>query len=74
MNNGYGKDMSCFKTDSGKIICFYLTSIRSNIYFNIHSFSNNENYAFESNVDESKLFYKCIHFKEEIGVFASFYK
>ena len=71
---GYGKDLSCFKTISEKIICFYLTSINSKVYFNIHSFSNNENYAFESNDDETKLFYKCIHLKEEIGVFASFYK
>ena len=76
VEKGYNSGISCFKTDSEKIICFYLTKETNKIYFNKHKFdkdfSNDIIKRFECKYDIDQLYYKAIHFKDEIGVF-SFY-
>ena len=79
ISNGYGEDISCFTTSSEKIICFYLTKESDTIYFNLHKFNkddfSNENVTkYISNYYEEKFYYKCIHLKDNIGVFSSFYQ
>ena len=77
--NAYGKDISCFQTASGYIICFYLILTSNNKKnFYLHKFDNNlsneKTTTFETNYFVDKLFYKCIHLSGDIGIFSSYYK
>ena len=79
IQNGYGVDISCFSTTSEKIICFYLTEESNTRYFNLHKFnkddfSNEKVEKYPSNYYSDKFFLKCIHLKDNIGVFSSFYE
>ena len=66
---------SCFQTENKIIVCFYLNSNEYNIIRydedlsqiqDINKFENN------NNAQNQNPYYKCIHLKEEIGIF-SFY-
>ena len=68
--------ISCFETESKKIVCFYQNE--KNKKYNIltlnESFVNTSQsytYLMEAS-DEYNLFYKAIHLKEEIGAFIYF--
>ena len=82
-NNAYGNIVSCFETKNKLIICFYMTKtpiqIFPNNYINIINlnlikFNNNlldeKIHSLLLNLDDEKNFYKCIHLKEEVGIFA----
>ena len=75
-NNIVGTSISCFMTDSLNIICFYLFKVALYHYKII---------ALNQNLEEQKIlpldysipsdysyFFKCIHLKEDIGVFILF--
>ena len=74
---GCGKIMSSFLTQKGLIIVFFLTKSNNNIYYNIikyeADFSNPAGYKFQPYIDNEKIFFKCIHLKEEVGIFV-YYK
>ena len=64
--------LSCFQTEKQFIICFFLTS-KSN--FSIIAYDTNlekmNNFNISSKIICSKNpFYKCLHLKEEIGIFS----
>ena len=75
--NAYGEIVSCFQTDNELIICFYLTKDNNIVHYNIikydNDLTNDQVKTYESNIDDSSLFYKCIHLKGEVGIFASYY-
>ena len=67
--------VSCFQTKKKYIICFLLTSTKE---YKIFIFSSDNNLSHEyqlsiytnNNINSDEFpFYKCIHFKEEIGIF-----
>ena len=74
---GCGTIMSSFLTEKGLIIVFFLTKSDNNIYYNIRKyeadFSNPVEFKFQSYIDNDKIFFKCIHLKEEVGIFV-YYK
>ena len=73
-----GKIISCFETKESLILCFFQNkyfNFVSNIYDqNLNEISSN-NMIFYGNGNEQdeNIYLKCIHYKEEIGVF-SFYQ
>ena len=76
--------ISCFITKNQTIVCFYLTKIlstltqKNNVKYNIIAYDINLNQK-ENSISLSDYstinipFYRCIHLKEEVGVF-SYYK
>ena len=73
------KMVSCFETKKGKIVCLYedlkfsfriiqydekIENLEVNVTLSNEKFENFDDYYILS------IFYKCIHFKEEIGIFA----
>ena len=77
IEKGFGSEISCFKTTSEKIICFFLTNNNGkkfNVYRFDKNFENKVSETFTSNLNEDKLFIKCIHLKENVGVFSSFHQ
>ena len=73
--NVFGKIITCFQTYRKLLICFYL--IRTDkLYFNIRKygegFTDPIDYQIESNIDINAIYFKCIHLKDEIGVFSYF--
>ena len=75
IGNAFGKSVSCFVTDLNFIVCFYI-SFDGNYYFygTITSFDKDLNVLNHVNLPDvygnEYLFMKCIHLKEEIGIFA----
>ena len=75
MPNAYGYIVSCFQTEKEIFICFYLTKLEDKYYYNLlkvkEDLSNNVTYSFESTLtsDIDLNFYKCVHLKDEVGVF-----
>ena len=73
-SNGYGNTISCFESESQLIICFYMTLIDDNVFLNFVKYDINlENKIisdFQLNYIDEKIFFKSIHLKGEIGVFA----
>ena len=73
-----GIGMSCYKTSLEKIICFYLNQKNNAYYYNLHKFEIDFTspiiLRLDTNYYVDKIFYKCIHLKDEIGIFAYFYK
>ena len=69
INNGSG--LSCFQTEKQFIICFFLNqSINYFIkafYTNLTEIKNFNFYSKNTGVDDP--FYKCLHLKDEIGIF-----
>ena len=76
-DKAYGRQVSCFVTKAELIICFYLTKDINKVYFNFHKYDKNLSKekisTYASIIDDQNLFCKCIHLKEEIGIFASYY-
>ena len=68
--------ITCFETAQGKIICFYQDTSYQYIIQQYNSdldeeVSNNDfGYENNANVQNNQIFFKCIHFKNEIGIFA----
>ena len=75
--NAYGSQISCYQTAKGLLNCFYLTINDNVIFYNIvkyeNDFTDKINSTFESNILDEDSFMKCIHLKEEVGVFAYYY-
>ena len=72
------KMVSCFQTDSGKIVCFYRAKYEKNeelTYYTISTykccFSEDKSIQIEKSVN-STSFYKGIHLKGEVGFFIYF--
>ena len=69
---------SCYETDSNYIICFYITKRSDTEYiYTIQSFDYNMYYAIQTDTIENtkydaSIFYKCIHFTVNAGVFLYF--
>ena len=75
--NAYGKEISCFMTESGLINCFTMHRIEEKLYYYFikyeNDFTDKISSRISSNVDDDKTFYKCIHLKKEAGVYAYYY-
>ena len=75
---------SCYETNSNYIICFYIAKNWNNEYkYTIQAFDYNMNYPIQtttienakydaSDVSGASIFYKCIHFTVNVGVFLYF--
>ena len=68
---------SCYETDSNYIICFYITKNSNNKYiYTIQSFDYNMYALQTTTISNTKydaaIFYKCIHFTANVGVFIYF--
>ena len=79
IENPFGNIISCFETVNKIIICCYMTIDGSSSFFlNIRKYSNelreDVTHTFpvylKNGKEDVDLFYKCIHLKDEIGVFA----
>ena len=80
--SGIGKTTSCYITDLKYIVCFLIyeskTSVNTKVYGYIIILDENLN-DISSSKDiysihkDSTTFFKCIHFKEEIGIFIYHY-
>ena len=72
--DAYGLQTSCFETSNGLINCFYSTKKDYNYYYNIVKYSNElidkVQISFSDVVEDENSFLKCIHLKDEIGVYA----
>ena len=71
---GSGSQISCFLTMKKLINCFYLTLFIDGTSYNIVKYGNDlQNitiFAFKSYIDDANtIFLKCIHLKEEVGVY-----
>ena len=73
------KTVSCFETEKSKIICFYNDNNKNYIMIaynnDLSTEEKSEILDSETNSTLSKgiyIFYKCIHFKKEIGAFIYF--
>ena len=78
IENAIGIGMSCFKTSSEKIICFYFNKKNNEYYYNLHKFELDFTdpiiLKLDTNYYAENIFYKCIHLKDEIGIFAYYKK
>ena len=77
INNAFGYQVSCFKTKKELFICFYLTENNNKVNFIFHKFDNNLSNEitsdYQSKIDDVKIFCKCVHLIDEVGIFASYY-
>ena len=73
----YGFETSCYQTSSRLIYCFSLDKVDNELYYYINKyesdFSDRIYQRLKSTVNDEYTFYKCIHLKNEIGVFAYYY-
>ena len=71
--DAFGLQTSCFETSNGFINCFYSTKKDSNYYLNIVKYTNELTdeieITFLDDIEDEKSFLKCIHLKDEIGVY-----
>ena len=69
----YGNMISCFQVDSKHIICFYIASLNEKKYKIINYDDNLSKKNFDkiitSNIINKNIFFKCIHYEKDIGVF-----
>ena len=78
ISNAYGRAVSCFQTTTSKlIICFFMTKgVDSKVKFNLYKinfeFTNDKTSSIDSNIDDANMFLKCIHLKDNIGIFVSY--
>ena len=78
INNAFGREVSCFQTTttSRLIICFFMTKDSNIVKFNLYKinndFSSDKTLTINSNIDDTNLFLKCIHLKDNVGVFVSY--
>ena len=68
----YRIGVSCFQTKNYTIVCFYLTRDKkcNVILFDSYLYEKNRYSLDNYTIEEELPFYKCIHLKKEIGVFA----
>ena len=73
----YGHEVSCYQTSSRLIYCFSLDEVDNALYYYINKFesdfSNKVYQRIEASFYDGYTFYKCIHLKDEAGVFAYYY-
>ena len=73
----FGYEASCYQTSSQLIYCFSLDKVDNELYYYINKyesdFSNNVNQRIKSTINDERTFYKCIHLKDEVGVFVYYY-
>ena len=68
--------ISCFQTKNEIIICLILNNYKK---YCVYSFDKDLNQTYntflyqDNNLNDNAPFYKCIHFKEEIGIFSFYY-
>ena len=71
--DAFGLQTSCFETSNGLINCFYSTKKDSNYYLNIVKYTNELtdkiDITFLNDIEDENSFLKCIHLKDEIGVY-----
>ena len=76
-DNVTGYEASCFKTVNELIICFAFKKIDEKFYYYFlkydSDFTNYDYRRISSSMNDVNTFYKCIHLKDEIGVFAYYY-
>jgi hypothetical protein len=69
-----GLQTSCFETSNGFINCFYSTKKEYNYYYNIVKYTfeleDKAETSFASDFENENSFLKCIHLKDEVGVYA----
>ena len=73
-----GQKLSCYVSDSNKIICFYTYKYNNNYeYGYIKIFSESLSMIGGTRIEyvytENEAFLKCIYFKDEIGIFVYYY-
>ena len=72
--DAFGLQTSCFETSNGLINCFYLTKKDYNYFYHIvkytNEFTDKIEITFLSHIEDENTFLKCIHLKDEIGVYA----
>ena len=70
----YGNMVSCFKTENGFIICFFIMYYNNDYNYNILRVGSMDMYIFSFYINDIKkdqnIFNKCIHLRGEVGVFA----
>ena len=76
--NAFGETISCFQTLSEFIICFFMTQIGETSYLNLVKYDdkleNKKNSSFSLPYNDKHIFFKAIHIKGELGVFAYYLK
>jgi len=69
----YGKMVSCFQTENKIIVCLYIISLTDKRYkiitFNENFDIGKKDFDISVNYMDENIFFKCIHYKDEIGVF-----
>jgi len=69
----YGKMVSCFQTEQKTIVCFYISSLENKEYkiitFNENLDKKNEELTFPVSYIDDNIFFKCIHYGGEVGIF-----
>lgn len=69
----YGKMVSCFQTENKIIVCFYISSLSDKGYKIITFDENfqivNQDFIVSVIYMDENIFFKCIHYEEEIGAF-----
>ena len=72
-----GQKLSCYISDSNKIICFYTYKYGNYKYGYIKIFSEDPKIIGGTRIEyvytENEAFLKCIYFKDEIGIFVYYY-
>ena len=71
----FGLQTSCFQTVNGLINCFYSSKNSNNdIYYIIAKYTieltDKQVFSFQANINDEKSFLKCIHLKDDVGVYA----
>ena len=70
----YGYGISCFETKNRLILCFFIKLKDNNYYYMILKYTTDEKYTIKFNLKDKEkdqsIFYKGIHLKGEVGVFA----
>jgi len=77
INDVYGETITCFMTELKYIICFFLKSNRNYLSPCIIALDENLNYkqeyVFNQYLEIDNIFFKCIHWEKEAGIFAFYY-
>ena len=73
----YGNEVSCFLTENGLINCFVFKLIDEKPYYYFIKYNNDFTdrvfSRLSSTIYDENTFYKCIHLREEVGVYAYYY-
>ena len=75
--DAFGHEISCYQTVKGLINCFTMNKFSDGIYHLMvkyeNDFSDYIDESIKSTINDEFTFYKCIHLKEELGVFTYYY-